>query len=376
MINTFQQLVNEERWVEIVNIVENSQFDRSKIEIILAAYKAYTKLASPEQAEYWLDQALSVTTKNHTLYRDKGLFHYKRRSLKEAEFCFIEASKLRPDRASYHAYLGYISYQLGDYNNSIESYIKALTIDNTQHSWWLNLGYAQMKLGLLYEAAESLQKSLMLRDNKTIRNMYEELLRQPRLGNVSASVKYYDTMFMDSPEYAKSGDSCVYTPIWQCIVDILKDKGTNSILDLGCGPGQFAEFIKLRLPNIQYTGVDFSSVAILQAQNRCPNYLFKQEKLPITNFSNIPPFDTIICTEVLEHVEHDLTILEAIPAGTFIVASVPNFNSFGHIRLFRTAEEVYQRYGSLIENIQVQANSVNQHSIIWLMYGHKTVQNK
>ena len=71
-----------------------------------------------------------------------------------------------------------------------------------------------------------------------------------------------------------------------------------------------------------------------------------------------------------------MAILEAIPVGTFIVASVPNFNSFGHIRLFRTAEEVYQRYGSLIENIQVQANSVNQHSIIWLMYGHKTVQNK
>lgn len=373
---TLQQLVKDERWVEVdAMLATPSRFDKIVLEISLAGYKANTKIGNAKIAEYWLDRALPLLSSNPTLQRDKGVFHQKRQEWGEASIYFERACNLRSDVASYHGSLGYARHQLGNYKGAVEAYCAGLAIDKNHRAWWIHLARGQIQLNMLQDAVESYEKALALQEDVQIRNIYNELLLQVQSGSKEASVVYYDAVFAHSHKYAQSGENCEYISIWQRIVNILYDNGSTSILDLGCGPGQFAEFIAAHMPEVRYTGLDFSSVAISQASRRCPNYLFKKMKLPTTNFLGLPSFDSVVCTEVLEHVENDREILSVIPIGTLIVASVPNFDSFGHVRLFRNKEEVMERYGPLIDDIQVQAIALTPQNTLWLMYGKRSGQN-
>jgi len=374
-ISTLRELVQGECWTQVATILaDTTSLDGVALEIILAGYKANTKIGNAPLAEYWLDRALPLASSNPTLQRDKGVFHQKRQEWSEAAAYFEKASNLRPAIASYHGSLAYARYQLGNYQGAAEAYRAALAIDDSNRAWWVRLARSLIHLNALHDAVEAYGKALALQDDAPTRSARDELLRQIRSGSKAASAAYYDAVFTDSPKYAQPGESCEYAPIWQRVVDILRDKGATSILDLGCGPGQFAEFVAAQLPSVQYTGLDFSNVAISRARQRCPNYLFERRELPTTNLGDLPAFDIVICTEVLEHVENDREILAVLPAGTIIVASVPNFDSFGHVRLFRSEEEVRERYGNVIDDMLVQGISLTAQNTLWLIQGRRSEQ--
>ena len=64
-------------------------------------------------------------------------------------------------------------------------------------------------------------------------------------------------------------------------------------------------------------------------------------------------YDTILCTEVLEHVVDDVSVLERIPKGKQVLATVPNFDYESHVRFFANVGEVRDRYGSLFEFLDI-----------------------
>lgn len=374
-IDTLRELVKAECWIDLANLLaELAETDEVSAEVALAGYKANTKIGNPEVAEYWLDRALTLLPANSTLQRDKGVFHQKRLEWLEASAYFEKASCLRPEIASYHGSLGTARYQLGNHQGAAESFQAALAIDSNNRGWWIRLARSLIHVNNLHDAVVAYGNALALQDDALTRSARDELLRQIRSGSRAASSAYYDAVFSDSPKYQQSAVNSEYVPIWQEIVEFLSDNKTASILDLGCGPGQFAEFIAARLPAVQYTGLDFSSVAISRARQRCPNFLFERRELPTNNFDGLPSFDTVVCTEVLEHVENDREILAALPVGTTIVASVPNYDSFGHIRLFRNEDEVQERYGCLLDNLLVQGIALSAQNTLWLMYGRRSAQ--
>lgn len=376
LLCTLHQLVKDEHLMKTENIKANfSKLERFMLQIVLACYKANTKIGSPTQAENWLDRALLFAPLNSTLQRDKGVFHQKRQEWKEACIYFEKACTLRPDIASYHGSLAYSQYQLGNYTGAVEEYYKALAIDGDNRAWWIRLARAQIHLDALLDALESYKKALTLQEDTQIRNIHDELARLISSGSRTVGVAYYDAIFTDSAKYRQAAENSEYAVIWHHIVDILRNNTTQSILDLGCGPGQFAEFITTHMPDVQYTGLDFSTVAISQARQRCPHYLFKQQELSNIIFNELPPFDTVVCTEVLEHVENDLEILSEIPIGSFIVASVPNFDSFGHVRLFHTPQEIQERYGSIIDNMEIHKITLTAQNTLWLLYGRRAGQS-
>lgn len=96
----------------------------------------------------------------------------------------------------------------------------------------------------------------------------------------------------------------------------------EKILDAGCGTGLFLR----KLPPGSY-GIDISMTALVKAKNYAPNakiFLSDIEKMPFKN--NF--FDTILCTEVLEHLPNPDKALEEIRRvlkknGRFI-GSVPS----------------------------------------------------
>lgn len=370
---TIREWLKAERWDELAAALGSPAGDGdAPLEVASAAYRANVKLGRAELAEAWLDRALALSPVNSTWQRDKGVFHQKRQEWPQAVACFENASAARPDIASYHGALGFARFQSDDHAGAVEAFRAALAIDATNRAWWVRLARSLVHLNSLSDAVEAYGRALALQDDAPTRSAREELLRQIRSGSRSASASYYDAVFADSAKYQKSGLDSEYVAVWRRIADALAARGAESVLDLGCGPGQFAEFIAASLPALAYTGLDFSGVAVSRARQRCPQYLFEKRELPISDFAGLPAFDAVVCTEVLEHVERDREILAALPAGTFVVASVPNFDSFGHVRLFRTEGEVRERYGALVDGLDVRGDELSPQNTLWLMTGTRS----
>lgn len=363
-----------ERWQEIADALGGAPDAGAPpaVDLTLAAYKAQTRLGNAEAAEAWLDLALEQLPGNSTLQRDKGVLHQKRREWDAAVRRFRNACAARPDVASYHGALGVALVQSGDHAGAVESLRAALALDESQRGWWLRLARALVHVDELTDAVAAYGRALALQDDPPTRSARDELMRQIRLGSRAASEAYYDAIFADSPKYQQSGLESDYVPVWRRVVTALHAMGAKSVLDLGCGPGQFAEFLVEHGGALQYAGVDFSGVAIARARQRCPRFVFEKKELPLSDFGALPSFDSVVCTEVLEHVERDREILAALPAGTGIVASVPNFDAMGHVRVFRDEAQVRERYAAIVDELQVEGIALSASNTLWLMTGRRS----
>lgn len=98
-----------------------------------------------------------------------------------------------------------------------------------------------------------------------------------------------------------------------------------------------------------YRGFDFSSAAIRNAGRRTgrPDLFFVGNALDAHSYAY--DYDTILCTEVLEHIDADLEVIRCWRDGTWCLCTVPNFDYDGHVRFFRRPHEVTRRYGGLID---------------------------
>jgi tetratricopeptide (TPR) repeat protein len=365
--------LKNKRWESLLEYLDTLSNDKKdNLFVITAHYKAFNGLGEYEVSEKYIDKALEVTTKNPTLWRDKGLCYQRRKEYDSVLTCYSMAIKIRPDIASYYVLKAKVYFLINEFSNSIINYRLALEINPNQLSWLKSLGNILILNNKRKEAIEVYANLLEYEDNYHIRAIYEELKHQNLTGISQASSQYYDNVFSNSKKYLESGESSIYIDVWTYIVTLLKENSYTHILDLGCGPGQFAEFINKRLDNLLYTGIDFSISALSIAKKRCPNFAFINKTLPITNFAFIPQIDVVICTEVLEHIETDIDILKNIDKGRPIIASVPNFDSFSHVRYFNSIDEVKQRYSFLFKDLSIKPFALNSKSIIWVMFGIKS----
>ena len=132
-----------------------------------------------------------------------------------------------------------------------------------------------------------------------------------------------------------------YFKSWSHIINCGWLRPEDKILDLGCGPGQFAEMLKAHgFKN--YVGIDFSEEAIKQASERVPDYDFHCED--IYDYEVGEYIDVIVALEVLEHLRRVLKFLRGMPSEKRFVFSVPNFEAKNHIRRFSKATGVKKRY--------------------------------
>jgi ubiquinone/menaquinone biosynthesis C-methylase UbiE len=112
------------------------------------------------------------------------------------------------------------------------------------------------------------------------------------------------------------------------IADIIQTycKPGATILDIGCGNGNMARGVG----SLGYAvhGIDFSEAAIgyAKSKNTLPNVQFSVQRAE--DLAATQHFDAVICSEVLEHLQHPSLLMETIsrilkPAGV-LVATVPN----------------------------------------------------
>jgi SAM-dependent methyltransferase len=181
---------------------------------------------------------------------------------------------------------------------------------------------------------------------------WEQVLAQLRAPGEQRHAGWYDAVYQQSLEYKQPYYSSVYYPTWLLVADRLRSANTASILDIGCGSGQFAAMLREQGFE-RYTGMDFSSTAVQQAQQLVPSFTFiVADATDIRTYEGLA-YDIVVCMELLEHVEQDLAVLANIRPGVKCLCTVPNFPYVSHVRHFDAADEVAARYGHLFDGLVV-----------------------
>lgn len=163
---------------------------------------------------------------------------------------------------------------------------------------------------------------------------------------------YYDEAFQTNPKFHVPFYRSSYYPTWTVIVDRLRRYGCEAILDVGCGPGQFAALVD-DAGFRSYIGIDFSTVAVDMARARSPRGQFRIGDVRRSDTYAGLEFDAIVCMEVLEHLEEDFAVLSCFPAGTRCLLTVPNFPWRSHVRHFASEAAVFARYEEYFEGFSV-----------------------
>lgn len=138
-----------------------------------------------------------------------------------------------------------------------------------------------------------------------------------------------------------------YYLLWKHILD-KRIKPEWSILDVGCGYGQFA---KMAVESgHHYVGLDYNLKALNRARELAPKAEFHLVDIDLDrSLIEAGNYDVITFIEFLEHIKKDKRVLRSIPEGRNIVFSLPNFKSKNHYRSFKDSRKIIKRYGNLIE---------------------------
>jgi 2-polyprenyl-3-methyl-5-hydroxy-6-metoxy-1,4-benzoquinol methylase len=172
------------------------------------------------------------------------------------------------------------------------------------------------------------------------------------------------------------------------ILEFLKNVPANKkILDYGCGAGALLRSLQKESPDLEYYGVDISTIAINEAKSLSTNITYTT----ITDKTNFEDrfFDVILMCEVLEHVPNPDTTLNEITRiltsqGTFFLAvpqekslltlqgmmiKIANFKpstpTAGHL-WFWTYKELEEKLTT--HHLKIIAHTYSQHTL-WQIIG-------
>lgn len=120
--------------------------------------------------------------------------------------------------------------------------------------------------------------------------------------------------------YFKHYSEIHYIDIWMKATEMIRDVENPKIIDIGCGPGQFANLL---LDNhlTNYRGMDFSQEAIKHAKIRNDRYRssFSVDDVYTSNIFD-EDYNIAVLFEILEHLDGDLEILKSLKKyeGSFL----------------------------------------------------------
>ena len=170
------------------------------------------------------------------------------------------------------------------------------------------------------------------------------------IGIINGSQKppeWYDMIYSVEDTYWKPvWESGLYNLYLRMCARILPGE---RVIDFGCGTGQLAQLMVETGKNF-ILGLDFSPVAIDYAKQLLPKHDFVVADLykPDT-YENLPDYDCITMSEVMEHLEKDLVVLNSILPDTHLIFTVPNYAHESHVRGFRNEDEIRERYEKYME---------------------------
>lgn len=151
--------------------------------------------------------------------------------------------------------------------------------------------------------------------------------------NLSGQKKYWDRTWsdrIDGPTVKMNKGKMKFL-----LNEILKrDYSKANILEVGCGSGVHAQVLKTDWPDLKWTGIDLSELAVRRANSVGLN-AFVGSIYDIQEGA----FDAIWFLDVLEHIEDHKRLSAAVRKIT-----VPGFRIFGNVPLYpNTAHDACER---------------------------------
>lgn len=184
--------------------------------------------------------------------------------------------------------------------------------------------------------------------------------------------EYYDVIYKSDKDYSKHYSQSPYYPNWKEAMKFLRTVDhTASILEIGCGPGQFANIL-FDNDFTNYTGLDYSAEAISIAKKNNPKLadrFFAADAFQTELLEH--GYDLVICFEVLEHILEDLELLQRIRPGARMLLSAPNFNSRTHVRYFSSTTEVWDRYHHVMQISDIHTSKMDEKACLYYIWGEK-----
>lgn len=132
-------------------------------------------------------------------------------------------------------------------------------------------------------------------------------------------------------------------------------------IEIGCANGHLGRALKLRYPNLYYTGVDISKCAILEATKYLDEVIHKDisriEHEQYLKCFGTKPFDLIILGDVLEHLPKPDSVLKGLltisTPTTEMRVCVPNMCHISVIERLLTGDFGYDEMG-ILDNTHLQ----------------------
>jgi trans-aconitate methyltransferase len=165
---------------------------------------------------------------------------------------------------------------------------------------------------------------------------------------------------MSTDEYNKGWDTKwdqmkVYGPyarhLRRIIFAMVQSLQFETVLDVGCGQGSLLADLHNIFPRISLYGTDFSPTSIIKARQRLSHGEFLV--MDLTQIALNRKFDLVVCTDVLEHIEDDITALSNLARMTnsyVLIATIQGRmrshepEAWGHVRNYA--------YGELAQKMQ------------------------
>jgi SAM-dependent methyltransferase len=177
---------------------------------------------------------------------------------------------------------------------------------------------------------------------------------------------WYDDIYRSSREYGRHYTQSRYYALWSVVADRLMCSGAKRILELGCGPGQFARLLADK-GITEYCGLDFSAAAVETARALCPAFEFHATDIRQEGVLESLEYDCCLALEFLEHVENDTEILRRLRQGSRFYATVPNFADTAHVRHFTGVPAIEARYGECFSEYRVDPHRANGEGLMFFL---------
>lgn len=141
----------------------------------------------------------------------------------------------------------------------------------------------------------------------------------------------------------------------------------NTIIDIAAGSTYLARRLLARPEITRYAWNDLN-LSILNGfgenESRFEVWPFDANQPPLMD-----AWDVVICVS-LEHLEHDIRLLEGVKPGAFLALGSPNFMCKGHVRSFKSRREFGARYEAYV-NIEEIAELNNGNLRKFVLFGEK-----